>query len=160
MSNTQQKEDVVKIKADWNIPFTHTAGLHATKFFKDLKENKKIYGTSCPKCKRVLLPPRPFCERCFVETDAWVEIKDEGEITAVSINYMKYTGLPEPPYAIAFIKLDGADTSIIYTVGGVDLSNPDEGKEKVKIGTRVKAVWKEEREGRMSDIMYFKPISS
>jgi hypothetical protein len=154
-----QKDDVIKVKSDWNIPFTHTAGVHATKFFKEMKENKKLSGTKCPNCERVLMPPRPFCERCFTETNEWVEVKDEGEIVAVSINYIKYAGLPEPPYAIAFIKLDGADTSIVYTVGGVDLSNPDEAKEKVKIGTRVKAVWKEERIGMMSDIKYFEPIT-
>lgn len=158
MSSEKQVEEIIKIKADWNIPFTHTAGTHATKFFKELKENKKIYGTKCEKCNRVLMPPRPFCERCFEQTTEWVEVKDEGVLTALSINYMKYTGLPEPPYAIGIIKLDGADTSIIYTVAGVDLSNPETAKEKLKIGTRVKTVWKEEREGNMKDILYFTPV--
>jgi len=99
-----------------------------------------------------------FEGEAFYAQNGYVEVKDEGMLTAVSINYMKYTGLPEPPYAIGIIKLDGADTSIIYTVAGVDLSNPETAKEKLKIGTRVKAVWKEVREGNMKDILYFVPV--
>lgn len=152
------KEEIVKIKADWNIPYTHTAGIFATKFFKEMKNNKKLFATKCSKCERVLMPPRPFCERCFTEIKEWVEIKDEGVITAFTINYTKYAGLPEPPYVIAFIKLDGADTNIIYRVGGIDLTNIDMAKEKIKIGTRVKAKWRDKREGKMSDIEYFEPI--
>lgn len=152
------KEEVVKIKADWHIPYTHTAGIFATKFFKEMKENKKLLGSRCPECKKVLMPPRPFCERCFKDIKELVEVKDEGVITAFTINYTKYVGLPDPPYAIAFIKLDGADTNIIYRVGGIDLTDIEVAKEKIKIGTRVKAKWKENREGKMSDIEYFQPI--
>lgn len=155
----EKKEEYVRIKADWNIPYTHSAGGCASHFFREMKERKKIFGIRCPKCRRVMLPPRSFCEECFVETGEWVEVKDEGVIDSVSINYMEYAGLPDPPYAIAFIKLDGADSRLMHFVGGVDLSDWKKAKDLVKIGTRVKAVWKKEREGRMTDIQYFQPVS-
>ncbi|MEM2031014.1 MAG: zinc ribbon domain-containing protein, partial [Archaeoglobaceae archaeon] len=82
--------DVMEFEVWWRIPFRHYAGVHATKFFEGLK-NKKIFGVRCPKCKRVLVPPRAFCERCFVETDEWVEVKDEGVVETLSVTYMKFT---------------------------------------------------------------------
>ncbi len=59
---------------------------------------------------------------------------------------------PEIP---AVIEIDGATPlhGIMHKLGEVDPAN-------VKIGMRVKAVWKpaEERLGAITDILYFKPI--
>jgi len=155
-----EKKEPVKIRADWHIPYLHSAGNHASKFFQELKENQRIMGSRCPSCKKVLIPPRAFCERCFVPIDDWVQVADQGEIMALSINYMEYEGLPKPPYGLAFIRLDGADTNILHFLGGVDLKDPKKATSKLKVGARVKAVWKEKakREGRMTDIRYFKPV--
>ncbi|WP_456477830.1 Zn-ribbon domain-containing OB-fold protein [Geoglobus ahangari] len=148
---------VLKIEAKWEIPYVHSAGEHATRFFEALKE-KRILGVRCPRCGRVLVPPRAFCERCYVDTDEWVEVKDEGVIETLTINYARFTGLPEPPYAVGIVKLDGADTGMLAYLGGVDLSDWKKAHEKLKIGTRVKAVWKDKPEGRITDILYFKPV--
>lgn len=150
------KEEILKIKADWHIPYTHTAGVHGTRFLKGLQE-KKIFGVKCEKCGRVIVPPRPFCERCFVKLERFVEVKDEGTVVSFTINYMKYTGLPEPPYAIGLILLDGADTPFIHRLGGVDLSDPVRAEKKIGIGKRVKAVWSDERKASIDDILYFAP---
>jgi Predicted nucleic-acid-binding protein containing a Zn-ribbon len=61
----------------WEIEYEYAAGRVLTEFFKKLKEGK-IVGSRCPSCKRVLMPPRAFCERCMVETSELVEVKDEG----------------------------------------------------------------------------------
>jgi uncharacterized OB-fold protein len=50
------------------------------------------------------------------------------------------------------IKLDGADTGLTHIIGEADPS-------EVKIGMRVEAVLKENREGNILDIKYFKPLS-
>ncbi|MEM1579200.1 MAG: Zn-ribbon domain-containing OB-fold protein [Archaeoglobaceae archaeon] len=149
--------DVMELEVWWKIPFKHFAGIHATRFFNGLKE-RKILGVRCPKCKRVLVPPRAFCERCFVETGDWVEVKDEGVVETLSVTYMKFTGLPDPPYAVGIVKLDGADTGMLCYLGGVDLSDWRKVHEVFKPGTRVKAVWRDEREGKVTDIAYFKPV--
>lgn len=149
--------DVMEFEVWWKIPFRHYAGIHATKFFEGLK-NKKILGVKCPKCERVLVPPRAFCERCFVETNEWVEVKDEGVVVTLSVTYMKFTGLPDPPYAVGIVKLDGADTGILCYLGGIDLSDWKKVHEVFKPGTRVKAVWKDIPEGKITDILYFKVV--
>ena len=154
----KKKEEYLIIPGKWEIPYRHSAGKFATKFFMELKENKRIMGVKCPKCKRVLLPPRAFCERCFVPLEEWVEVSDTGTIITFTICYEKFTGLPDPPYAVLEIRLDGADTDILHLVGGVDLSDPEKAVEKVKVGARVKAKWREERTGSILDIEYFEPI--
>ena len=59
---------------------------------------------------------------------------------------------PETP---AVIEIDGASPlhGIMHKLGEVD-------PQEISIGMRVKAVWKpaEEREGAITDILYFKPI--
>ncbi|MCL5289857.1 MAG: Zn-ribbon domain-containing OB-fold protein, partial [Firmicutes bacterium] len=115
-------------------------------------------GTKCPQCHRVLIPARSFCEQCFGPADEWVEVGDQGTIETFSINCMKYVGMPDPPYILAIIRLDGADTGMMHFIGGLDLSNVDEAAGKLKIGTRVQAVWKENREGSITDIEYFRVV--
>jgi uncharacterized OB-fold protein len=155
----EKKEVFLEFPGRWDIPYVHSAGRAATKFFTELK-NKKIVGTKCPKCSRVLIPPRSFCERCFVPTTDWVEVKDTGVITTFTICYVQFTGLPKPPYALGGVKLEGADTSLFWFIGGVPLGNQKEDYKKMPIGSRAKAVWNEERKGAMSDIKYFKPIGT
>jgi hypothetical protein len=67
-------------------------------------------------------------------------------------------GLPTPPYAIALIKLDGADTAMAHLLGEVDLSDAQAIGRKIKVGMRVRASFKENRNGSILDIEYFRPI--
>ncbi|HDM60029.1 hypothetical protein DRP04_00470 [Archaeoglobales archaeon] len=130
------------------------------RFFDELR-NKRIMGTKCPKCGRVLVPARKFCPRCFVDTTEWVEVSDEGVIVTSTLvgEKLRFEGQPiEPPYGLAVIKLDGADVGFSHFIGGIDFSDPEKSMEKMKPGTRVKAVWNEKREGKITDIKYFKPL--
>ena len=154
----KKKEEYLVIPGKWEIPYRHSAGKFATRFFKELKENKHIMGVKCPKCRRVLLPPRAFCERCFVPLEEWVEVNDTGTIITFTICYEKFTGLPDPPYAVLEIRLDGADTDILHLAGGIDLSDPEKAVKKIKVGAKVKAKWSEKRTGSILDIEYFEPI--
>jgi len=151
------EKDIIEVPYTWEIPFKYTAGEVLTKFFYELKE-KRIMGIRCPKCKRVLLPPRGFCEMCFEPLEEWVEVSDEGVIGAFQICCMKFLGAPEPPWASGLIRLDGADTAILHFIGGIDLSDIEKGKEAIKIGTRVKAVWSDAPKGLITDIRYFTPV--
>lgn len=115
----------------------------------------RIVGRECTACKRVLVPPRMFCELCFRHTDRWVDVKETGTVNTFSLCYvtwdMKRLTTPEIP---AVIEIDGAapGCGIMHKLGGVD-------PKAVKIGMKVKAVWKapEEREGRITDIRYWAP---
>ena len=153
-----QEEEIVIMPGASNLPFRHTAGRFASRFFRELRDSQKIYGVRCPQCRRVLLPPRPMCERCFASIDEWVEVGHQGTLEAYTICYVPFLGLPPPPVGMVVVKLDGADTCLQHILSGVDLSDPDKAREVVKIGMRVEAVWREQRRGEILDIQYFKPI--
>jgi uncharacterized OB-fold protein len=141
-----------------SLPYRWAMGETTTRFFDEFK-NKKIMGTRCSKCNRVLIPARSFCSHCFDRIDEWVEVGQEGVLkTWVAVNF-SYEGQPKvPPYIIAIIDLDGADVGLPHFVGNVPLEDFDETAKKVRIGGRVRAVWKEERSGNILDIDYFEPI--
>ena len=154
-----QEEEILIMPGAWNLPFRYTAGRFASRFFRELRDSKKIFGVRCPQCRRVLLPPRPFCERCFVSTEEWVELGHQGTLEAFTICYVPFLGLPPPPIATMMVKLDGADGCLMHVLGDIDLSDVDKAPELVKIGMRVEAVWREERKGEISDIEYFRPVA-
>lgn len=155
---TEKSKEFMTIPGKWEIDYTYAAGAHATKFFRELKENKRIFGVSCKSCRRVLMPPRPLCERCYISTGEWVEVSDTGVIETFGIVYWKFKGLPDPPYAVGVIKLGRADEGILHFIGGVDLSDPKKATDKIRVGSKVRAVWADERKGTILDIKYFEPI--
>jgi uncharacterized OB-fold protein len=155
-----QEEEILIMPGAWNLPFRHTAGRFASRFFRELRDNKKIFGVRCPDCRQVLLPPRPLCERCLAAIDEWVEVGQQGTLEAFTICYVPFLGLPPPPIATIMVKLDGADGCLSHILSGVDLSDVDKAPELVKIGMRVEVVWRDERKGEIGDIEYFRPVKS
>ena len=153
-----QEEPPLIIESRWDIPFRHTAGRLASHFFRALVE-KKILALRCPRCRRVLLPPRPFCERCFVPLEEWVEVGPPGALEAFTICYARFTGLPDPPYCQLLVKLDGADSALMHLLGEVELEDVEEATKRIQVGMRLEAVWREERVGGIQDIRYFRPVS-
>lgn len=73
---------------------------------------------------------------------------------AFTIVYEKFEGLPDPPYAVAYVLLDGAGTAMANFIRGVDLSDLDRALRQIGIGTRVRAVFKRKRKGRITDFWY------
>lgn len=141
-----------------SLPFRYALGTTWTRFFDEFKE-KRIMGTRCPSCKRVLVPARKFCSRCFVETNEWVQVADTGVIETWAMITYRYSGQhKEPPYITAAIRLDGADVRILHYIGGVDMSDLEKVRDQVKTGMRVQAKWREERSGNIHDIEYFEPV--
>jgi len=141
-----------------NLPYRWSMGPVFTRFFEELKK-RRIMGTKCPECGRVLVPARGFCPRCFVDTKEWVQVSDKGTIKTWTVCDFAFSGQPkEPPYIQGLIDLDGADTALSHFIGDVDLSVIENVKDKVKIGMRVEAKWVDEPKGNIRDIEYFKPI--
>jgi uncharacterized OB-fold protein len=99
----------------------------------------------------VLVPPRIFCEECFVETDEWVEVGPQGEILTFAESYFGLQGqkLDEPWY-VGIVKLDGSDGGLFHRL------EADRGP--VQIGARVEAVLSEQRDGKILDIAHFRTI--
>ncbi len=146
-----------KVKAD----YAWDTGVAIGTFLKGLKEGK-LLGRRCNKCGRVMIPPRMFCELCFRPTDEWVELQDTGTVVTFSVSMVDKDVRPlEKPEVPAVIAIDGASENmgILHKLGEVG-DTLEEVLQRVKVGLRVKAVWKpaEEREGAITDILYFKPL--
>jgi acetyl-CoA C-acetyltransferase len=139
-------DDAVDARYEWD------AGVAISRFLDGLEEGR-ILGRECRNCERVLVPPRMFCERCFRDTDGWVEVETTGVVETFSICHIRYDMQPlEEPELPAVISIDGSDGGFLHKLGDV-------APEDVRIGMAVEAVWRpeEEREGSILDIAYFRP---
>lgn len=139
------------------LPYTWTTGPTLARFLEGLKE-RKILATRCPQCRRVLVPARQFCPRCFVDTSEWLELPDRGRLRTYTIVNYKYVGQPkDPPYVVAIIDLEGADVGMLHFVGGIDLSDVEAAAQRLRPGLPLQVVWSQERRGRITDIDHFAP---
>jgi len=140
------------------LPHKYAAGPVFTRFYDGLRSGK-ILGTSCPKCNKVLVPARSFCPQCHANQDEFVEVAQEGEVVSWAYSDKEFFGSPgKPPFITALIRLDGTDCDFLHLLGGEDLTNLENVQARVKKGTRVRAVWNEDKIGRMLDIRYFEPV--
>ena len=120
-----------------------------SKFFIELMNNKKILGTKCSKCGKTWMPPRINCSDCYAPAE-WVEMKQTGTIEVSTIVwYTTSAFIKAIPYAIGYIKLDGAQTAFLQGIFSENLV-----PSKVKKGSRIKAVFLKEREGKMTDFFF------
>lgn len=152
----QMEEELIRVPIMMSLQWNYAAGRCFSHLFEALKNEGKILAVKCPQCGRVYLPPRPVCGDCFVEMREWVEVSHQGTVRAFTIMRVPFldpsTGQPRPvPFGMALIQLDGADTTLNHYLGEADVT-------RLRIGLRVEAVFRERRQGTMSDILYFKPV--
>ncbi|MFC1868935.1 Zn-ribbon domain-containing OB-fold protein [Thermodesulfobacteriota bacterium] len=141
---------------DFSLPldFRHYAGSAGSRFLMELRDNKRIMGTKCPECNRVLVPARKVCPRCLVTLNEFVEVSDKGTlITFARVNHKEPLQALPGWFVYGIVKLDGADTNLVHLIAGVD-------PEFLKYGMPVQAVFRDERKGSILDIKYFKPLGS
>ena len=149
--STDKNENV--ILGEWHVRYKYSIGKVAGKFFDGLKQ-KKILATYCKNCKLSFLPPRAYCERSFEPCADWVEAGLEGVIEAATIVTAEFENLPKPPYAIAYVRLDGVSTAMINFVRELDLSNVERAAARLTPGARVRVRFKDNPEGRITDFDY------
>ena len=146
--------ELLKRQETWNITYTHALGETASWFYVQLRDNAKLYGKRDAKSGRVLVPPRAFSDQTLEPTTDWVEVGPGGRIETFTLVYEAFNGLPPPPYAFGYVKLDQADTAIGGFFRGVDLTDPAAAAEKLKIGTRVVTRFAEKRTGDVLDFWF------
>ncbi len=151
------KINIVTQARPWRDTFPLTGrysyGVAGERFFREIKDNGRIMGTRCPQCDILYVPARLYCERCFSHLDEWVEVPPTGEVHTFSVVYENLDEEPlDEPEIIAFVRLDGTDGGLVHRLGEV-------APEDVYVGMPVEAVFKpaEEREGAITDILYFRP---
>lgn len=164
------------MQGDIAVPYQWTPGNIYGRFLGGLK-NKKILGIKCSTCNKVYCPPQDVCPTCYEDfnPDNFVEVSDEGEITAFTVIMHKefpekpsneyldkriepaktkdfpLVWQPDTPYAIISVKLKGSDTDMLHIAKEGTLN-------KLAIGKKVKAVWKENPEGYILDIDRFEIV--
>jgi len=133
------------------VPYQWWVGETGTRFFEALKDDKKIMGTYFPASDMVFIPPRKTCARTFDDRMEWRELGREGTLLTYTIPRYKSDIHPlEPPFAYGIIKLDGADTGFTHLIAEFEEGG-------LKAGMRLEAVFREESQGNILDIKYFRP---
>ena len=131
------------------FPYRRSLGPVVGGFFTGLRD-RRVLGSKT-KDGRVLCPPLEYDpETGEAVQDELVEVASSGEV-------QEWAWVAEPmrkhplqtPFAWALVRLDGADTALLHAL--------DVPRDAVKRGLRVQIRWRDEREGRISDIECFEP---
>lgn len=151
-------DEALRLEYLANFEFDYSAGQYGSKFMAALRDDKKLMGTQCSNCGRVLVPPRPMCGICAAPTDEWIEVGPTGTVTGFTVVEIPFidpmTGVQRPvPYGFAFVKLTGADTNLYHFL-------EENRHDHISVGMAVEAVFKpdDEREGKLSDIINFRTV--
>jgi uncharacterized OB-fold protein len=149
--------EVVKYQLD--LVYKHAYGPYYGRMFDEIREHGRIMGVRTSDNDTALLPPRETDDITHRRTGTWKACLDTGTIRACSIINLEFRGQTRPPpYVYAEIVLDGASTKMIHMI---DIDDVEAAKERIKPGTRVRAVWREgPREGSLRDIERFEVIDA
>jgi uncharacterized OB-fold protein len=75
-------------------------------FYKFLGQSKLMAG-KCTHCKKIHLPPRPLCDKCFSQEFTWVEVATRGKLLTYTVIYIAPQQFQEmAPYAVGIIQLE------------------------------------------------------
>jgi hypothetical protein len=143
---------VLRLDVVSEFPYKHSTGETIGRFLAGLKEQKRIWGQRVAGLG-VVVPPLGYSEADGSAGGEWVEVAPTGVVTAVAVVHDGVEGLhPFPvPFAFVLVRLDGADTAMPHVV--------KDGVDRVRVGTRVEAVWAEERVGSIRDIARFRVVA-
>lgn len=145
-------DPVTGIVTPVSLDYRYAASPEESAFFRGLAEGR-ILGQRCPACRKVYVPPRSACPVDGVPTAEEIELGQVGTVTTFCIVNVPFLGQKiEPPYVSAYILLDGADIALQHLI--LDLPAAE-----VRMGMRVKAVWRPESEWgtTIENISHFAP---
>jgi acetyl-CoA C-acetyltransferase len=133
-------------------------GVALTTYLDGFKQGK-IRASRCDTCGRMMIPARAFCETCNLkEVHDYYDLPDTGTVQTFTLSNVDWDSsfLPKGKVKIfAIIAMDGAteEMGLFHLLGEVKPKD-------VKIGMRVKAVWKPEsqRTGTVLDLKHFRPL--
>jgi uncharacterized OB-fold protein len=151
LENSDQ-EPVTGIVTPVSLDYLYAASPEESAFFRGLAEGR-ILGQRCPACQKVYVPPRSACPVDGVPTEGEIELGHTGTVTTFCIVNVPFLGQKiEPPYVSAYILLDGADIALQHLILDIPA-------DEVRMGLRVKAVWRPEAEWgtTIENISHFAP---
>jgi uncharacterized OB-fold protein len=152
LEKTTRPEEVRRV--DGAIPVRHryTPGVAGETVFSALLERGVLLGSRCERCGFTYAPARRFCERCFAELEADVELGPGGTLVSFTIGFVGVEGEAlDEPVTLGLVRLDGADAVLCHFV--LDMAD-----EPLEIGERMELVVRPagERTGSILDIAGFR----
>jgi uncharacterized OB-fold protein len=153
LDKIQDPKKMRYVEGHMEADYIYTAGIAGDRFLETIRDKGVLLATHCDKCNVTYLPPRIYCARCFAQLKIWKEVPSTGIIQTFTMVSEDANGKPlAQPKMLAFIQIDNTNGGLIHTIGEAK-------PEQLKIGMRVKAVFKKpaERTGALTDIQYFKP---
>ncbi|MBZ5736241.1 OB-fold domain-containing protein [Nocardioides sp. TRM66260-LWL] len=135
-----------------SLDYVYAASPEESAFYRGLAEGR-IVGQRCPSCGKVYVPPRAACPTDGTPTTDEVEVSHSGTVTTFCIVNVPFLGQRiTPPYVSAYVLLDGADIAVLHLILDIPA-------DQVRMGMRVKAVWKprEEWGTTIENISHFAP---
>ena len=145
-------EPVTGIVVPVELDYIYAASPEESLFYTSLAEGKLV-GQRCPTCQKVYIPPRSACPADGTPTSEEIELPDVGTVTTFCVVNVPFLGQRiTPPYVSAYILLDGADIAFLHLILDIPA-------DEVRMGMRVKAVWKPEDEWgtTIENISHFAP---
>lgn len=120
------------------IAYTLSPSAATARFLTELA-NRRIVGSKCSSCARVLVPAQEYCPRCAGRADELLAMPDTGTVTAFTSRNDEI---------VALIRIDGSDADLLHRIDA-------DGADTVHIGARVRAAWAAEPTGSILDIASF-----
>lgn len=145
-------EPVTGVITPVELDYLYAASPEESAFYRGLEQGR-LLGQRCPACGKVYIPPRSACPSDGTPTTDEVELPDVGTVTTFCIVNVPFMGQKiTPPYVSAYVLLDGADIAFLHLILDIPA-------EEVRMGMRVKAVWKprEEWGTTIENISHFAP---
>jgi hypothetical protein len=144
-------------RGNMQADYLYPNGVAGDKFFKYIKNNDGFLATPCKKCKKVLFPPRLYCEDCFEEIpeEDWIQVPAIGTIRLFTIARINAHGEKmKVPKIMALIDIDKTDGALLGIINSKDLK-------KDYTGVKVKANFRsrDQREGTLKDIINWELMS-
>ena len=146
------EDSVTGVITPVSLDYDYAASPEESLFYRGLNEGR-IMGQRCPTCEKVYIPPRSACPADGTPTAEEIELSQTGTVTTFCIVNVPFLGQKiTPPYVSAYVLLDGADIAVLHLILGVPA-------DEVRMGMRVKAVWKPKDEWTFSleNIDHFAP---
>jgi hypothetical protein len=143
--------ELIYLESEARCPYHWATGEAAGTFLGALRDHGKILGAVCEGCGGVAVPPLTYCEKCGRAASEWREVGPRGLVMSWARVAEGYEGAPlQAPFRYVLVRLAGADTEMLHVA-------PDD--ERIKVGARVRPEFKpeREREGAITDIMWFVP---
>ena len=79
-----------------------------SRFFREIRENKRIYGGKCPQCGKVYCPPRAHCSLCYQPTNGC--LANFREMNTFTVQYLSTSAfIKKVPFFCVYVQLDGTD---------------------------------------------------